>query len=126
MTTNLKKNLQDKYFDLIKSGAKTIEGRLKKGDFVSLKVGDLITFFNKDHDEIVVVIKEIKHYSNFVEFLEENLNDALPGIDNLEDGIMIYREIYTEENENLYGVIAISFEIIKDYISPTIRGDLKI
>jgi len=39
-------NVQEPYLSFIKSGQKTIEGRLNKGKFVSLEVGDILTLSN--------------------------------------------------------------------------------
>lgn len=42
----IRKHLQDKYFNLIASNLKTVEGRLNKGDFKNLKINDEMIFFN--------------------------------------------------------------------------------
>ena len=55
---NYKKHLSEPWFSLINLKNKTIEGRLNKGDFKLMNVGDKITFYNDDfhHRECVVKI----------------------------------------------------------------------
>ena len=42
------KNLSEPWFSLIHEGEKTIEGRLNKGDFANMVVGDIIVFTNNE------------------------------------------------------------------------------
>jgi ASC-1-like (ASCH) protein len=106
------KNIQDCYFSQIVSGKKTVEGRLCKGDFIDLKIGDSITFHNNNNEKINVIVKQLEYYCNFVDFLEDHLKNTLPDIESIMDGLKIYKSLYREEDEKYHGVIAIIFEII--------------
>ena len=108
----LKKQVEGKWYNLLKSGKKKYEGRLNKGDFMNLKIGDNIIFYNND-DEFKVKVIDIIKFINFQEMLEKiGLSNVLPGIDNIQDGIKIYRKYFSEEQEEKYGVIAIKISII--------------
>ena len=63
-------------------GLKTVEGRLNKGSFKELKVGDIITFYNDDAicREFNVKITKVTTHNNFETYLrKETLNKCLPG-----------------------------------------------
>ena len=110
------KNVSEPWFSLIKSGEKTIEGRLNKGDFSNMKTGDIITFTNnefKENRSFNVKIIKISKYETFQLYLEnEGIKNCLPGIDTIEKGVNIYHEFYTKSDEIQYKVIAITFEIV--------------
>lgn len=107
-----RKHVEGVWYHSIKSGRKIYEGRLNKGDFANLKIGDYIIFYNDD-DEFKVKVVEVLKYASFQEMLEDlGLPDVLPGIDTVSNGIKIYREYFSEDQERTYGVLAIKIEII--------------
>jgi ASC-1-like (ASCH) protein len=100
-------NLKYIYLKAIEEEKKTVEGRLNKGLFARLKVDDVIIFHCNDK-QITVKITEINHYNTFREYLEtEGLENCLPGVKTVSDGIEVYRQWYSEEDEKLYKVVAI-------------------
>jgi ASC-1-like (ASCH) protein len=105
------KNVNEPWFTLIKLGIKKCEGRLIKGDFAKIKKGDSIVFFNNEMGfmrSFRVKIIDIKYYNTFYEYLNsEKLNNCLPGIDTIEDGVNVYYKYYSKENEQKYKIIAI-------------------
>jgi len=115
--TYYKKHLSEPWFSLVNLELKNCEGRLNKGDFSNMKKGDYITFENNDFDftrKCVVKITSIHHYNTFQEYLiSEKLNKCLPGITNIEDGKKIYYKYFTQNDENLYKIIAIRIKKIK-------------
>ena len=118
MPSHIRKHLHDDHFRTIASGEKTVEGRLRKGDFAGLDSGDLITFYNDSGEEITVVILAIIPYDTFDEMLEDHLQDALPKASNKEEGLKIYRNIYNEKDEERYKVYAIKFMKADGYLTP--------
>jgi WD40 repeat protein len=44
----------------------------------------------------------------------EGLERVLPGVSSLKEGVDVYRQFYTEEDEKVYGVVAITIEFLKD------------
>lgn len=100
-------SVSNPWFDYIKNKKKKVEGRLNKNVFSLLKKGDIVIFTNND-EKIKTVIERITKYNSFNDYLtKEGLNTTLPNIKTIEDGIMIYREFYSEEKERQYGVLAI-------------------
>ena len=111
----MSKHLSEPWFSLIYCKKKKYEGRLNKGYFANLKVGDTITFFNDDfdiHREFTVEVKKIKLFKSFEELLQKKLKKCLPSINNINDGIKIYRKYYSKEDEDTYGIIAIKIKVI--------------
>ena len=105
-------NVNKIWFDHIKQGNKTIEGRLKKGKFQTFKKGDII-YFKNENKTIKVQIINIIEYKDFKTYLEkEGLKRTLPGINSIKKGIKVYRSFYTKEMENEYGVLAIEIQLI--------------
>ena len=109
------KTVSDPWFSLIATGSKTIEGRLNKGDFKLLRIHDYIKFENNDLGFLRFVIVKITnriHYRSFKKYLtSEQLTNTLPTVNNIKDGVDIYRKFYSKHNEREYGVLAIHFTI---------------
>lgn len=107
MTTYVK-HLSEPWFTMIKTGKKVCEGRVKQGDFAKMKVGDTIVF--KQEEEQMVIIESITEYDLFHTYLEkEGLQDCLPGVATMNEGVGVYRKYYSIEEEQKNGVIAIRF-----------------
>jgi len=107
------KNHRDEpYFLFLKNGQKTIEGRIKKGLYREIAVGDHIVVFNKDEtDKVEVLVKRIKNYSSFKEMLEtEPFKKILPDVDYVEQGIEVYKQFYDSEQEKQFGVVVLEVE----------------
>ena len=112
------KNLSEPWFSLIKLGLKKVEGRLIKGDFENIQKNDRILFNNNELGftrEFLVKITSIKIYKTFMEYLDkEQLNKCLPGIDTIEEGLLVYHKYFSEADEEKYGIVAIRMKKIKN------------
>ncbi|MFH0846092.1 MAG: ASCH domain-containing protein [Patescibacteria group bacterium] len=109
-----KSHRAEPYFGFIKDGVKTVEGRLQKGLYKELKIGDEIQVCNNEETESVrVEILDLRKYSSFQEMLEkESFKKILPDIISVEEGVGIYRKFYTEEQEKEFGVVAIEVKLL--------------
>ena len=91
----LNMDVQEPWYSFIKNGSKIIEGRLNEGMYSNIKNGDIIKLnkHNDDNEFIFLIIREIKKYKSFREMLEfEKIEDVLPNINTIENGINIYRQ----------------------------------
>ncbi len=105
--TTWRMGLQEEYLRAIAEGKKKVEGRLYDEKRQGIKPGDTIIFENK----LMCVVKDVRVYSSFREMLEsEGIENVLPGVESVEEGIMVYRRFYSEEKEKKYGVAAIEVE----------------
>ena len=107
------KHLAEIWFDHVRHGRKTCEGRLDKGFWGECDYGDVITFHNDSNEQCQVRVKGVHRYATFRDMLEhETLEKTLPGIKNLDQGVDVYHEFYSKEQEARYGVIAILMELV--------------
>ena len=120
--------VKEPWFTYIQKGTKKAEGRLNKGIFSKLKVGDIIIWINSAtlHNKKLkckVVVTYIKKYDTFRDLLQgENIDKVLPNIKNMDQGVGIYRQYYSEKDEQENGVIAIGMQIQQETVH---EGKLK-
>ena len=102
-------HVSEPWFTYIKNNKKRIEGRLNKGSFSELKKKQIIRFFNKDlNEKFDAKIVNIVKYKSFEEYLtQEGLKRTLPNINTIQDGVSIYRQYYSLDDENRFGILAI-------------------
>jgi ASC-1-like (ASCH) protein len=90
-------------------GTKKIEGRLLKGIFTQLCIGDTLMFINKNESYNTKIIK-INCYKNFRDMLSnENIKNVVPYCATIEDGVCLYKNIY-KQKIGKYKVVAIHFD----------------
>lgn len=122
------KGVRDPWFSFIESGTKTVEGKLCKSWITSLQVSDRIIWFDDTVDTVedilanrnttpikscATTVTGLKFYASFADMLScEGLENVLPGISSIADGVMVYRKFYSEADEIKNGVMAI--HITKD------------
>jgi len=101
--------IQERYLKLIRIGKKLVEGRVCKAPYSDIKKGDRIKFYASNDESVECLVKNVKNYSNFKEMLSnEGLQNCLPGVESLEEGVNIYHSFPGyEENSQKYGVLAI-------------------
>jgi ASC-1-like (ASCH) protein len=103
-------NVQEPYHSLIIKGEKTVEGRLNKGKFSAVQVGDILEL-EPEKIKFEIIGKNI--YKNFREMLEnEGLENVIPDKNNINDAGDIYYKFYTKEQEDKFGVVAIKIKEI--------------
>jgi ASC-1-like (ASCH) protein len=96
-------------------GLKTVEGRLNKGDFTKMKIGDIIEWHNEDFlpRTILTEIIETVNYPTFKSYLEtEGLDKCLPGMPTLDHGLSVYYKYFSKEDETNFGINAIRLKVI--------------
>jgi ASC-1-like (ASCH) protein len=108
-----KKHVSEPYFTFIKKGIKTIEGRLNKGSFTDICIGDTVIWFTSNSaEQVKTKIVKINKYDSFYKYLKkEKLKHTLPNVKNIEDGVAIYYKFYTHVDEHKYGVLAIHIKL---------------
>lgn len=109
---NYREHLSEPWFTEISQGRKTIEGRKNKGRFANMKIGETIEWYN-ENKFCYCRITNVRYYPTFESYLLiEGLSKCLPMIKTIEDGINVYYQYYTKEDEEKYGVVAIEIELI--------------
>ena len=114
--------LNDRPFEMIKSGAKTIELRLYDDKRRKIKVGDSICF-RSQIDTVTAEVKALYVFRSFVElyaalpldkcgYNADELASASP-----EDML----EYYTKEQIEAYGVVGIEIEVVETHTTKQLR-----
>jgi ASC-1-like (ASCH) protein len=105
--------IRDEWFAPLKEGKKTIEGRLNKGFFTTLKAGDKIKIKNQQGETVDAEIVAIRDYKSIKDYLKkEGLDKTLPGVKTIEEGVEVYRQYYKEEKEKKFGVLAFELKLL--------------
>ena len=108
------KSVSEPWFSLISLGIKSVEGRLDKGDFHNMSVGEIVKWTNDDFQPRSILTKIIRKtkYNSFSEYLKsEGMDKCLPTFKSLDDGVNVYHKYYSKQDEMTFGVIAICLEL---------------
>lgn len=124
--------LNDPWFDLVKSGKKLYEGRRNWHKTKNIKIGDWIRFSHytkEDEDTYIVKVTSINYFKDFREALQIlPIYDVLP-LDNItiEDGVEIYKKYVSEETQRKDGIImfGIKYYTNEQYYKAMRKIDLK-
>jgi ASC-1-like (ASCH) protein len=102
-------NVQEPYLSFVLNGQKTIEGRLNKGKFKDLQIGDVLVM---GPEEKKFVINNLTVYKSFREMLEkEGIENVIPDKKTLDEAEEVYYNFYTKEQEEEFGVVAIGIRV---------------
>lgn len=107
-----KMNIDDIYFQLVRSGQKKHEYRLNDEKRQQIKVGDEILLVNNldSKQTFLVTVKDIKVYKDWRSALESTYKeDFLDVYNSLEETIEACSKFYSKEDVEKYGIV--SFEI---------------
>ena len=106
----------------IVAGRKTIELRLGKPKFIKLRVGDKLSLredvwangqiVESVPEQAVVTITQLLYFEYFDEALSSiDFQAAIPSAESKAEALAVYRKLYSPEDEEEYGVVAITFAL---------------
>ncbi|QNP69172.1 ASCH domain-containing protein [Streptomyces roseirectus] len=105
-------NLYRRYFDLVASGRKTTEVRVKYDHLADLAAGDVIRFRIKGTDETCDVhVRQVTEYADFEALLDGEGPANVNPTATREEQLANIRTIYPPEKEAL-GALAIKIELL--------------
>ena len=106
-------NLQDKYFDFIKTGTKRIELRLFDEKRQKIQLGDTIEFANQQGETLQVKVIGLLRYESFAQLFADFDIELLSDKSMTKAELMAaLEEFYTPEKQAQYGVVGIRLELI--------------
>ncbi len=86
----------------IAAGRKKVEGRLWRGRFRRILRGDKLRL-----GSVEAIVRAVVWYPSFRAMLVgEGVEAVVPGARNREEAMKVYRQIYSEDEEKRYGVVA--------------------
>lgn len=101
------------WYSLIERKIKTVEGRKGTYKWTAIKIGDIVTFRDSDNhqrtfERKIIGINQYLGVDALEKYLKtETLKRTLPGIENLEDGKMIYLQWSTLVEIAQYGMLGL-------------------
>lgn len=105
------------WFELIKSGDKQVEGKKANERWSKIKIGDVVNIVNskKKEDKFQMKVVKLNKYKTIEEYLKtETLERTLPGVKTIKDGEKVYMDYWDSEKDKkeleTYGVLAIVLE----------------
>ena len=106
-----KLNVKEKYYNMLKSGVKTIELRLFDEKRQQIKVGDDIEFSNNSDadDKFTAKVIKLHRAENFSE-LCKNIDCRNAGFDTEKELIKVLGEFYSAERQTQSGVVGIEIK----------------
>lgn len=108
-----KLNVQEKYYNLLKSGAKTIELRLYDEKRQAIRIGDTIEFSNLSDTTDTFKANVINlHRAESFAALCDKIDPRRAGMADKEELITVLKEFYPEERQKAYGVVGIEIKRI--------------
>lgn len=116
LSTTFTKDLFEPWFTLTKIATKKTCGYINRGDLDGIKEDDIICLENDEFGylrRLNVKVLAITYHSCFHDYLKcYGLQNCLPGMESINEGVSVYREFYSVETEQKHGVMAIQFELI--------------
>lgn len=105
-------NLNNRPFQLINNGSKSVEMRLYDEKRAKIKVGDQITFTNLvDGSSLEVIVTKLSRHNSFYELYNAYDSIALGYIDGEAVNPSDMLEYYSQANIDKYGVLAITVKV---------------
>ena len=104
-------SIQTKYYNLLKSGKKTVELRLFDEKRQKIRVGDEIIFFNSSDkkDMFKAVVLNLYWAKNF-DSLCQIITPKQAGFSSKSELISVLKEFYTQKAQEKFGVIGIEIK----------------
>ena len=106
-----KLSVKEKYYNMLKLGAKTIELRLFDEKRQKIKIGDIIEFTNNSDtdDKFTAQVINLHRASSFVE-LCKNIDCRNAGFPSNEELIDVLEEFYSKDRQREFGVVGIEIQ----------------
>jgi ASC-1-like (ASCH) protein len=116
---NYELKLHRKYFELIKQGMKTYEGRLGNKQS-EISQGILIDFINTETQKrLTRKVVSVELFPDFEAMLQGRVKSFLPDCSSLAEGVAVYHSIPGyQEKVTEFGALAIQLEEPKSYFFP--------
>ena len=116
-------DIESRLVEEIRAGNKFIEARLGKPEFLKIKEGDVVSIrenlwlrnqvIDSFSDAIRIKITQILYFETFHEMLHAiDHRGAIPTAKTIEDALEVYKNLYSQADENEFGVIAFYFDLI--------------
>ena len=106
-------SVSDPWFDHLRQGSKRYEGRLYRGLPIYMRRGDTLTIYretpdSKETNSFSCIIEDVLRFETFEESMKTlPLDQILPGIKSISEGIKIYETFAKVTTQKQFGVCLI-------------------
>jgi ASC-1-like (ASCH) protein len=116
--------IKEPYLSMIRSGRKTVEGRINSGQMARIQVGDILEFKNHNSEPLLMKVVGNTTYQTFHDMLTaEGVSKCLPNYTNLDAAVSLYRSLPGfREKEIKFGVVAFRISRLSDEEEKNIRN----
>jgi ASC-1-like (ASCH) protein len=105
-------NLRNRWFDMVASGAKTVECRLNDEKRRCFSVGDEIYFTSERGGEILkTVIGDLVLAEDFAALIEK-VGFERCGFESADNGLQLLSQFYSDEAQKEFGVVGIKVLVV--------------
>ena len=108
----LRKNCTEPYLSQLISGDKIVEGRVNKGDWANLRIGQQIYLYSNDNSGVFEVVN-LHLVHNFKQLYYRFGHKLLPLVDDAETAAKIYGQWFRDELIQNHHVIGVELKYIK-------------
>lgn len=107
-----KMNVKEKYYNLLKSGKKTIELRLLDEKRKNIKIGDIIEFSNASdaNDKFMSKVTKLYRAVDFIELCKV-IDCTMAGFSTDSELINVLESFYSSDLQKIFGVVGIEVQI---------------
>ena len=109
-------SLASPYYEYVKNGIKIYELRVYDDKRKLIKINNLWQFSSNNNESFITKVIDIKTYKSFREAIEDTeLQQLLPQISDLEEGIKIYESFDNNNykiNAEIYGVVRFTLQTL--------------
>ena len=108
-------HLDSDIFDIVDKGIKTVEGRINDEKRRQLHIGDKLIFLKRplENEKIEAIVEDLKYYSNFKDMVKDyRIEELYLDGYSKDDYLNLLKKFYSDEEQELYGVVAIIFKKI--------------
>ncbi len=115
--------IESSLVEAIRSGEKTIEGRLGTPKLLDIKEGDTLSvrediwregeIIGSHEEHVALKVTQVLYFENFTEMFQAvNYEAVIPAAKNAEEARAVYDTFYNDKDELEYGVVALFFELL--------------
>ena len=101
------------WFDWVVAGVKRYEGRVRRGEWAQLRVGEHVEFYEDTGRRVVVRVEALPHYDNFAAAFGAHGAELVPVAG--ADAAMVtrlYGQYFSDADVSENGVVAIKMQVV--------------
>lgn len=115
--------LETSVLNQVIDGRKPVEARIRRGKFLEMTVGTVVCLredvwqngkeIGTKRDQAKIQVVQFEDFRSFGEMFDTvGLENVLPEVESIQEGLELYYQFYTPEEEAAFGVRAITMQLL--------------